>query len=236
MISATFQENFGILVVEKRHATNEHFFRQEWTVRRAVRKRLILLAKIYGVRSDNKNRRLQTMKKRENIFKRKDGRWEARYIKGYELSGKNKYGFCYGKTYKEAKEKFQNTRRLCLQANRHRRPAHDIALLFLRRMVALAKKQNTGIRQRGIPSEDTSNHPLPFILVSYRSLSRLDNSFCSISVISFFEGNKKADRFLISICLAYHYSVVWEFKISNKGKTSFLYLSKRFAEILPYKQ
>ena len=45
------------------------------------------------------------MKKGENIFKRKDGRWEARYIKGYELSGKIKYGFCYGRTYKEAKEK-----------------------------------------------------------------------------------------------------------------------------------
>lgn len=24
---------------------------------------------------------------------------------GYELSGKIKYGFCYGKTYREAKEK-----------------------------------------------------------------------------------------------------------------------------------
>lgn len=47
------------------------------------------------------------MAKGENIFKRKDGRWEARYIKGYELSGKIKYGFCYGKTYKEAKEKVQ---------------------------------------------------------------------------------------------------------------------------------
>ena len=45
------------------------------------------------------------MAKGENIFKRKDGRWEARYIKGYELSGKIKYGFCYGRTYKEAKEK-----------------------------------------------------------------------------------------------------------------------------------
>ena len=45
------------------------------------------------------------MAKGENIFKRKDGRWEARYIKGRELSGKIKYGFCYGKTYKEAKEK-----------------------------------------------------------------------------------------------------------------------------------
>lgn len=45
------------------------------------------------------------MRKGENIFKRKDGRWEGRYIKGYELSGKIKYGFCYGKTYKEAKDK-----------------------------------------------------------------------------------------------------------------------------------
>lgn len=45
------------------------------------------------------------MRKGENIFKRKDGRWEARYIKGYEPSGKIKYGFCYGKTYREAKEK-----------------------------------------------------------------------------------------------------------------------------------
>ena len=45
------------------------------------------------------------MAKGENIFKRKDGRWEARYIKGYDLSGKIRYGFCYGKTYREAKEK-----------------------------------------------------------------------------------------------------------------------------------
>lgn len=45
------------------------------------------------------------MAKGENIFKRKDGRWEARYFREYELSGKIKYGFCYGKTYKEAKEK-----------------------------------------------------------------------------------------------------------------------------------
>ena len=44
-------------------------------------------------------------KKGENIYKRQDGRWEARYVKGYEVSGKIKYGFCYGKTYKEAKEK-----------------------------------------------------------------------------------------------------------------------------------
>lgn len=45
------------------------------------------------------------MSKGENIFKRKDGRWEARYVKGRNDFGKILYGFCYGKTYREAKDK-----------------------------------------------------------------------------------------------------------------------------------
>ena len=44
-------------------------------------------------------------KKGENIYKRRDGRWEARYIKGYLPDGKAKYGYCYAPTYAEAKEK-----------------------------------------------------------------------------------------------------------------------------------
>lgn len=44
-------------------------------------------------------------KKGENIYKRKDNRWEARYIKGYRPDGTPKYGYCYGKTYREAKQK-----------------------------------------------------------------------------------------------------------------------------------
>ncbi len=44
-------------------------------------------------------------KKGENIYKRKDGRWEARYVKGYKPDGEIRYGYCYGKTYREAKDK-----------------------------------------------------------------------------------------------------------------------------------
>lgn len=40
----------------------------------------------------------------ENIHKRKDGRWEARYITGYDLNGKARYKYLYGKTYYEARE------------------------------------------------------------------------------------------------------------------------------------
>lgn len=44
-------------------------------------------------------------RKGENIFYRKDGRWEARYIKE-EAGNKNyKYGYVYGKTYMEVKQK-----------------------------------------------------------------------------------------------------------------------------------
>lgn len=40
----------------------------------------------------------------ENIYKRKDGRWEGRYIKGH-INKKIKYGYVYARTYKEVKEK-----------------------------------------------------------------------------------------------------------------------------------
>lgn len=41
----------------------------------------------------------------ENIYKRKDGRWEGRYKKGYAPDGSTLYGYCYSKTYREVKEK-----------------------------------------------------------------------------------------------------------------------------------
>lgn len=44
-------------------------------------------------------------RKGENIRKRKDGRWEARYIKSRDMNGKIQYGYLYGKTYREVKEK-----------------------------------------------------------------------------------------------------------------------------------
>ena len=40
----------------------------------------------------------------ENIYKRKDGRWEGRYIKGHSC-GKAQYGYVYARTYAETKQK-----------------------------------------------------------------------------------------------------------------------------------
>lgn len=50
-------------------------------------------------------------RKGENIYKRKDGRWEGRYKKGVAENGRTCYGSCYGKTYREVKEKLEKCKR-----------------------------------------------------------------------------------------------------------------------------
>ena len=43
-------------------------------------------------------------KRGENIHKRKDGRWEGRYIKGRTAEGKPVWGYLYGYAYREVRE------------------------------------------------------------------------------------------------------------------------------------
>ncbi|MCI8404827.1 MAG: site-specific integrase [Clostridia bacterium] len=43
-------------------------------------------------------------KKGENIYKRKDGRYEGRYIRCYNDSGKAEWGYIYARSYSEVKE------------------------------------------------------------------------------------------------------------------------------------
>ena len=45
-------------------------------------------------------------RKGENIYKRKDGRWEGRYLKRTP-DGKSRYGYVYAPTYREAKTRLQ---------------------------------------------------------------------------------------------------------------------------------
>ena len=40
----------------------------------------------------------------ENIYKRRDGRYEGRYIKGYDETGKARYGFLYSESYAQVKK------------------------------------------------------------------------------------------------------------------------------------
>ena len=43
----------------------------------------------------------------ENIYKRKDGRWEGRYIRGHSSSGRAEYGYVYARSYRECRAKRQ---------------------------------------------------------------------------------------------------------------------------------
>ena len=61
-------------------------------------------------------------KRGENIYKRKDGRWEGRYIKCRTLHGRIQYGYVYGKRYSEVKSKLKETASRPIQTSDSRAP------------------------------------------------------------------------------------------------------------------
>lgn len=111
------------------------------------------------------------MAKGENIFRRRDGRWEARYIKGRELSGKIKYGYCYGKTYREAKEKAAKRKAALangapLPTARTQKPFSSYCLEWLHTKKCTVKestyiKYSTAVNKHIIPKLGVC-HPLGF--------------------------------------------------------------------------
>ena len=46
-------------------------------------------------------------RRKDGVYHRKDGYWEARYVKEIDIQGKRKYGSVYARTYQEAKIKRQ---------------------------------------------------------------------------------------------------------------------------------
>ena len=67
----------------------------------------------------------------ENIYKRQDGRWEARYVKRYDTDGKIRYGYCYGKTYREAKEKVMQVKGTIQTSSTASSSAYNLRKAFL---------------------------------------------------------------------------------------------------------
>ena len=63
-------------------------------------------------------------KKGENIYKRKDGRWEGRYIRFRNIGGKAEYGYIYGKSYTEVKQKLMAAKALVQPHNETRGKLH----------------------------------------------------------------------------------------------------------------
>lgn len=55
-------------------------------------------------------------RKGENIYKRKDGHWEGRYIYRYDEFNKGKYAYIYGKSYSEVKKKLSERKAMPIES------------------------------------------------------------------------------------------------------------------------
>lgn len=102
-------------------------------------------------------------RKGENIYKRKDGRYEGRYIISYNENGKAKYGYIYDKTYAGAKDKLlqakTNLSSLNLCNKNHNDTKYEFWLYEWLSKKKLAVKDSTYIRYRNI----IENHIDPFL-------------------------------------------------------------------------
>lgn len=69
-------------------------------------------------------------RKGENIYKRKDGRWEGRYPKERISGEKTHYGYVYGKTYGEVKTKLNELKSFSYSPEKEIRPpcSYDLVL------------------------------------------------------------------------------------------------------------
>ncbi|MGN0161967.1 MAG: tyrosine-type recombinase/integrase, partial [Candidatus Ornithomonoglobus sp.] len=82
-------------------------------------------------------------KKGENIYQRKDGRWEGRYCDGKKLNGKKKYVSIYGHSYKEVKTKLNEKKAAAAAASDHiNAKLHEVASKWLEH-VGLHVKNST---------------------------------------------------------------------------------------------
>ena len=113
-------------------------------------------------------------RKGENIYRRQDGRWEARYIHHYE-GGKARYRYVYGTTYLEVREKKQSAQ---AKVNGHGEPyAPGIGMRLTFSVLAemwlsdirVAVKESTYTRYHRI----VSKYLIP--RVGGQVLSRMDN-------------------------------------------------------------
>lgn len=89
-------------------------------------------------------------RKGENIYKRKDGRWEGRYIKGRDIQNKAIYGYVYAKSYSSLKQKLNEAKSKPVTEIKATHECHTVsewADLWLRRK-EMSVKESTYVRYK----------------------------------------------------------------------------------------
>ena len=97
-------------------------------------------------------------KRGENIYKRKDNRWEGRYRKSVDDNGRTKLGYVYGKTYREVKEKLQIMKTETFDA-----PEENITVTFEKVSIEWMHKEKLIIKESTLSkyAKILENHLLP---------------------------------------------------------------------------
>ena len=91
-------------------------------------------------------------KRGENIYKRKDGRWEGRYIRGRTASGQAEYGYVYADSYKACRAKRQQ----CIETLNREIEVYMVLLdrAFIEDAVEAFKGSVALARHVGVPESD----------------------------------------------------------------------------------
>lgn len=122
-------------------------------------------------------------RKGENIYKRKDGRWEGRYIYSYDGNGKAKYKYLYAKTYAEVKCKLisaqSHSQLIMLHQEANNRNEYNLWLDNWMSNKKTVVKESTFIRYKNI----VENHVKP-------ELGKDPVSKISTSLLNYFITNK----------------------------------------------
>lgn len=134
-------------------------------------------------------------KRGENIYKRKDNRWEARFEKGRDENGKIKYGYCYARTYKEVRLKLFSAKKL-YQNNQYSRGNakkmfSDFILDWLR-VRSIGNTESTNSKYWYV----INNHILPFFKMWKPSLCQ-QIWFLNLAMACSTKNNYPAKPFLI---------------------------------------
>lgn len=97
-------------------------------------------------------------RKGENIYKRKDGRWEGRYIKCRDAYNKARYGYLYGKSYSEVRQRLIQIKAHGDDGKTVNESLENLAELWLDNK-KLSVKESTLVRYRTI----INKHILPLL-------------------------------------------------------------------------
>lgn len=103
-------------------------------------------------------------RKGENIYKRKDGRWEGRFIKARDEHNQIVYGYIYGKSYREVKERLLVVKAKHLETSLITSPKSDESLEYW-----IRECMTTKIKKEVKPSTYTNyfrllrNHVFPLL-------------------------------------------------------------------------